>query len=216
MTSHRTSRRSFGSLAWYFCSDINHRILGDRLAAALDVVDSPFESRHITVDDMQAVPSRAAGGVPVMDFKLHCLLNTCLGGHEAAAVKGGAGVSEGEHFIWSDVDVQPAAPLRQLHAALQRLAQQDDGAVDVFAQREFQQTGLNVGFMLLRKSPATRKLLQAVRCEMARTGGLDQNVLNRMVLAGDTHGAVVRRFPSAIWASSNAAVRHFPAQFPPF
>ena len=154
------------------------------------------------VDDMRAVAGRAAGGVPVMDFKLHCLLHTCLAQHPTELQAAG-GVPEGGHFIWSDVDVQPTAPLPLLRSVLQRLA--SEGAVDVWTQRELQHAGTNVGFMVLRKSSATRQLLQAVRNEMASTGGLDQNVLNKMILSRDNHGAVVRRLPATLWASSNAA-----------
>jgi len=203
-------------MPWYFCSDRNHRILGKRLSVALAVADSPFEPRHIMVDDMRAVPARAAGGVPVMDFKLHCLLHTCLQTPQkdqqqnAPQTTGGSfasnSLSEGGHFIWSDVDVQPTAPLRHLHAVLMNLVPEgnNDPRVDIWTQREFEDAGTNVGFMMLRESAATRRLLLAVRAEMARSRGLDQNVLNKMLLAGDTHGAVVRRLPATVWASSNA------------
>lgn len=160
------------------------------------------------VDDMQAVPARAAGGVPVMDFKLHCLLHTCLQTPQSQRDQQNAtqttrsnNISEGEHFIWSDVDVQPTAPLHHLHDMLKDIVERK---VDIWTQREFEEAGTNVGFMMLRKTSATRQLLQAVRTEMAKSGGLDQNLLNKMILAGDTHGAVVRRFPATIWASSNA------------
>jgi len=166
------------------------------------------------VDDMQAIPARAAGGVPVMDFKLHCLLHTCLQTPQRdqqnatqTTLIGSNNISEGGHFIWSDVDVQPTAPLHHLHAMLKVLAPEGNNnntQVDIWTQREFEEAGTNVGFMMLRKSSATRQLLQAVRTEMAKSGGLDQNLLNKMILAGDTHGAVVRRLPATIWASSNA------------
>jgi hypothetical protein len=105
---------------------------------------------------MRAVPARAAGGVPVMDFKLHCLINTCLrtssseDPEEAPQVAGegaadGHGIiGEGEHFVWSDVDVQPTAPLWRLHAALLALLAPEgpgDGydpreRADIWTQRE--------------------------------------------------------------------------------
>ena len=66
----RTKLRQLSTLPWYFCSDNNHRVLGDRLSAALTATESPFEARHIMVDDMSAEPSRAAGGEVLRDVAL--------------------------------------------------------------------------------------------------------------------------------------------------
>ena len=75
--------------------------------------------------------------------------------------------------------------------------------IDVWAQKEFASCGINVGFMLLRSSPSTKKLVEAVREETLAKNAMEQGVLNNLVLAGETCGARVRRLPSSFWASSN-------------
>ena len=151
-------------LPWYFCSDHNHLPLAQQLLDELESGDSPFEPRFIRADNLGGLPGRAAGGLPVQDFKLRCILETCL-----------AQVEPGEYFVWSDVDVQPTAPLQAVRDALESLARADAG-IDVHVQREFEDFGCNVGFMLVRSGAAARRLFERVGEEMRRSKRLDQKV----------------------------------------
>lgn len=174
-------------LRWYCCSDGNHAVLADRLAASLAGAESHFAFECARVGDLEGLPGRAAGGPPVMDFKLGELarLNAC-----SAAP-----------FVWSDVDVQllasPASARASLDAALDA-----HPSADLIVQREFDDAGCNVGFLVARPSPRLGAFLADWRDEARRTKRLDQKVLNARLLRGDCPIAVAR-FPSAVWASSN-------------
>ncbi|KAJ8600418.1 hypothetical protein CTAYLR_001467 [Chrysophaeum taylorii] len=177
-------------MQWYLACDRNHQVLAARLEAALEDDDSSlFEPRVFRVEDLRGLPGRAAGGLAVQDFKLACI-DRALGENP-----------EGSYIVWSDADVQPLAPLSELRAAIER---ESATQMDVYAQREFEDVGVNVGFLVLRVTETTRTLFAKVRRTMTETRALDQKVLNRMLVAGE---ATVARLPSSFWASSNATAR---------
>ena len=189
-SSTETDEQSSSNAApipWFCCSDGNHWPLAERLVAQLGGEASPFAPSCRRVEDLGGLPGRAAGGLPVQDFKLRELERLC-------------GAARCPFFVWSDVDVQPLGPLDALRAAAAAAVRD----ADLACQREFADAGLNVGFLVVRLSPRLAAFLRAWREEMAATKRLDQKVLNQIVLRG---GAPVRiaRLDAAVWASSNAA-----------
>ena len=180
-----------GRMAWFCCSDGNHWPLAERLVAQLDAEASPFAVSCRRVDDLGGLPGRAAGGLPVQDFKLGELERIC------------GEADDGRAVVWSDVDVQVLGPLPDLRRAIDSAVASRRGA-DLFCQREFRDAGLNVGFLVLVPSPRLRGFLRRWRDEMRQTRRLDQKVLNHVLLRGGD-GVTIARLSGAFWASSNAA-----------
>lgn len=171
------------TLEWFLCTDRHHEPLARRLEA---LVSPSFRVRVFRVEDLGGAPGRAAGGFAVQDFKLECILRALE-------------ESEATWVVWSDADVQPLVAPQDLRARiLEHL-----GSADVYAQREFEDCGLNVGFLVLR-NPEARDVVWRLRERMRVTRGLDQKVLNGLVLSGQVD---VGRLPNAFWASSNAMAR---------
>jgi len=152
----------------------------DRLAG------SDFDVRVFRADDLGGLAGRAAGGLPVQQFKVTCILRAIDEG------------PEGTRFVWSDVDVQPLGSTARLRAHVEA------GSATVRAQREFDDCGLNVGFLVVERSPEARALFADLGRRMTETKALDQKILNAMVLDGRPG---VERFSTLVWASSNAAAR---------
>jgi len=156
------------------------------------LVSPAFEARPERVGRIEgALAGRAAGGLPVMDFKLECLL---------AAI-----AEEQGWFVWSDADVQPLVSATRLRDAIQEQIARVSSEVDVLAQREFDDAGVNVGFLVVRASEGAARLFRDCRAAMQRSRALDQKCLNEMILNGSAPN--LRRLPAAFWASSNALRR---------
>eukprot|EP00811_Abedinium_folium_P002565 NODE_12356_length_1229_cov_5.227768.p1 GENE.NODE_12356_length_1229_cov_5.227768~~NODE_12356_length_1229_cov_5.227768.p1 ORF type:complete len:268 (-),score=63.52 NODE_12356_length_1229_cov_5.227768:204-1007(-) len=159
---------------------------------------------------------RAAGGYPVQDFKLGCILRAL------------DEVPQGSLLVWTDVDVQSLVTAPALRRAIEaamsaaetpEVVPADAGSgvagdssaatpfpAHVLFQREFADCGVNVGFMVLRAAPPTCALVRKGRELMAKTRALDQKVFNRMLVDGTAFrecGARCARLPLAFWSSSS-------------
>ena len=174
------------ALEWHARSDGNHWPLAERLRASLGGTPL-FDARIARVDDLNGLPGRAAGGKPVQRFKLRELMRIAA---EAS-----------RPFVWSDVDVQPLGSLQRLHGAITDALRTDD---DLYVQREFEDCGCNVGFLIVRPSPRLDAFLETWLHDLESTNTLDQKLLNRYLLDGAA-SITVRRLPSIFWASSAAA-----------
>ena len=171
------------ALEWHARSDGNHWPLAERLRASLDGT-TLFDARIARVDDLNGLPGRAAGGKPVQRFKLRELMRIAA---EASTP-----------FVWSDVDVQPLGSLQRLHDAITDALRTDD---DLYVQREFEDCGCNVGFLIVRPSPQLNTFLEKWLRDLEETNTLDQKILNRYLLANEA-SISVRRLPTTFWASS--------------
>ncbi|CAK9096145.1 Sulfate transporter 4.1 [Durusdinium trenchii] len=81
------------------------------------------------------------------------------------------------------------------------------GGVDMIFQKEFEDLGVNIGFMAIRNTPASRGFWEYVHSEISRTQALDQRVVNNSLYSGhaaEEFGLRWDRWPSEIWASSMA------------
>ena len=174
------------ALEWHARSDGNHWPLAERLRASLDGT-TLFDARIARVDDLNGLPGRAAGGKPVQRFKLRELRRIAS---EASTP-----------FVWSDVDVQPLGSLQRLHDAITDALRTDD---DLYVQREFEDCGCNVGFLIVRPSPRLDTFLETWLRDLEKTNTLDQKILNRYLLANEA-SISVKRLPTTFWASSAAA-----------
>ncbi|KAH8051232.1 hypothetical protein JL722_10932 [Aureococcus anophagefferens] len=171
-------------IPWFCCSDGNHWPLAERLVAQLGGEASPFAPSCRRVEDLGGLPAAPRAACP-------CRTSSSASS-SASAARRGARSSSGATSACS----RSGSALRAAAAAAVRDA-------DLACQREFADAGLNVGFLVVRPSPRSRRFC-AWREEMAATKRLDQKVLNQIVLRG---GAPVRiaRLDAAVWASSNAA-----------
>ena len=144
------------ALEWHARSDGHHWPLAERLRASLDD-ETLFDARIARVDDLNGLPGRAAGGTPVQRFKLRELMRIAA---EAS-----------RPFVWSDVDVQPLGSLQRLHDAITDALRTDD---DLYVQREFEDCGCNVGFLIVRPSPQLNTFLETWLRDLEETNALDQ------------------------------------------
>ena len=71
-------------------------------------------------------------------------------------------------------------------------------------QREFEDCGCNVGFLIVRPSPQLNTFLETWLRDLEETNALDQKILNRYLLENKA-SIRVRRLPTTFWASSAAA-----------
>merc|ERR1712232_1376648 len=79
--------------------------------------------------------------------------------------------------------------------------------VDMCLQKEFDDIGVNIGVVSIRKTPAMVHFWQAVYDEITEKEGFDQRVVNNLLYsdhASREWGVTWRRFPNEIWASSMA------------
>ena len=171
------------TLEWHARSDGHHWPLAERLRESLDGT-TLFDARIARVDDLHGLPGRAAGGKPVQRFKLRELRRIAS---EASAP-----------FVWSDVDVQPLGSLQRLHDAITDALRTDD---DLYVQREFEDCGCNVGFLIVKPSSHVNAFLEKWLRDLENTNTLDQKLLNRYLLTKEA-SISVRRLPTTFWASS--------------
>mmetsp|Transcript_69041 Transcript_69041/g.128969 ORF Transcript_69041/g.128969 Transcript_69041/m.128969 type:complete len:354 (-) Transcript_69041:16-1077(-) len=167
-----------------FFSDEGFKKLRDQFVASIE--DDELELCEAYTPDLQA-NSRAAGGKSVYLFKLNHLME----------VIGAAG--SGEYVVYSDVDVQ------FLDKVLPDLVETMQNT-DMCFQREFDDIGVNIGFMAIRRSSAVMNFWQEVYEIVSRTGGFDQRIVNDILYSRPEQELGLRwqRFPTTIWASSQA------------
>lgn len=133
--------------------------------------------------------NRAGGGLPTYLYK-SSKINKAL-----------EEVAEGEVFLFVDVDIQFLKPVR--HIVDECMA----SGVDLLFQKEFEDIGVNIGFMAMRNTEACRAFWKYVHGEIVRTQCLDQRVVNNSLYSGHAakeFGLRHDRWPSCIWASSMA------------
>jgi len=131
---------------------------------------------------------RAGGGIPTYLYKAQKIKDAL------------DATEEGEVFLFTDVDIQFIGPCRD--TILESAA-----GVDLVLQMEFEDIGVNIGFVAVRNSPASRAFWQHVHAEIVRTQALDQRVVNNALYSGFAErdfGLAWARFPAEIWASSQA------------
>eukprot|EP00927_Polykrikos_kofoidii_P074585 TRINITY_DN70597_c0_g1_i1.p1 TRINITY_DN70597_c0_g1~~TRINITY_DN70597_c0_g1_i1.p1 ORF type:complete len:344 (-),score=51.47 TRINITY_DN70597_c0_g1_i1:70-951(-) len=148
----------------------------------------PFELREYFIEDLGVMKGRAGGGIPTYLYKSQKISDAL------------DEVDEEEVFLFTDVDIQFLSPVQELIENI------SDG-MDLVLQREFEDIGVNIGFLALRKTAACIAFWKHVRNEIERTQALDQRVVNNALysgLAAREFGLRWDKFPSEIWASSQA------------
>lgn len=151
-------------------------------------VKDDFEICEDFLEDLSVMKNRAGGGMPTYLYKAQKIKDAL------------DAVEENEVFLFSDVDVQFFRPVQSIVEASMENA-------DLVLQREFDDIGVNIGFVGLRNSSSTRAFWTHVRSEIERTQALDQRVVNNTLYSGfaqQEFGLIWDRFPSDIWASSMA------------
>lgn len=88
-----------------------------------------------------------------------------------------AEVKEEEIFLFSDVDVQYFEPIHEM-------MRECVADVDIVFQKEFEDIGVNIGFMAMRNSAACRGFWDHVHMEIQRSQALDQRVVNNSLYSG--------------------------------
>ena len=58
------------------------------------------------------------------------------------------------------------------------------GGADMIFQKEFEDLGVNIGFMAIRNTEASRSFWDYVHAEIKRTQALDQRVVNNSLYSG--------------------------------
>mmetsp|Transcript_13007 Transcript_13007/g.17419 ORF Transcript_13007/g.17419 Transcript_13007/m.17419 type:complete len:301 (+) Transcript_13007:82-984(+) len=187
---------------WWCCADDNHEILGRRLE---ERVGSEFTFSCKRFVDFEAISRRAAGGYPVQYKKVECIINILATKLTQSFIEN----KKEEWFIWSDVDVQPLGSLKDLRSVLEAQIENNSDSIDLFTQREFDDCGINLGFLLIRFRPTALDLFLSFAHDMTQCKGmLDQKLFNQILLNNKFESQQkVRRLPSIIWASSNAQSR---------
>merc|ERR1719414_2516431 len=85
--------------------------------------------------------------------------------------------------------------------------------MDLVLQKEFEDIGVNIGFVAMRSCPATAAFWKHVHSEIERTKALDQRVVNNTLYSGMARrefGLLWGRFPAQLWASSMAGLGEMP------
>ncbi|CAJ1400981.1 unnamed protein product [Effrenium voratum] len=143
--------------------------------------------REDILDDLKG-NNRAGGGMPTYLYK------------SAKIRKALDEVEDGEVFLFTDVDVQYFQPVKGI--VEERMA----SGVDMIFQKEFEDIGVNIGWMALRNTGPCRAFWDHVYGEISRTQALDQRVVNNSLYSGHAASLGLRwdRWPSSIWASSLA------------
>mmetsp|Transcript_54164 Transcript_54164/g.97834 ORF Transcript_54164/g.97834 Transcript_54164/m.97834 type:complete len:297 (+) Transcript_54164:92-982(+) len=174
----------------FFFYDRNFLPLRDQMVASLEESGGSraFHLCEDVLDDLKG-NNRAGGGMPTYLYK------------SAKIVKALAEVEKDEVFLFTDVDVQYFQPVDGVvHECM------SDGS-DIIFQKEFEDIGVNIGFMALRKTAACQAFWEYVHAEISRSQALDQRVVNNSLYSGHAakdFGLRWKRWPSTIWASSMA------------
>lgn len=146
-----------------------------------------FDLQETYVEDLNADPDRAAGGLPIYLFKVQLLLDA------VEALK------PGDVCVISDVDIQFLSDVVPY-------VKQGIADFDVCFQREFHELGVNIGFVALRHTDACLAFWRRVLQEVKAGRGQDQRIVNGLLYSGFAAelGMTWNRFPPEIWASSQA------------
>ncbi|CAE7460814.1 SULTR2 [Symbiodinium sp. CCMP2456] len=174
----------------FFFYDRNFVPLRDQMVASLEQSGglADFTLCEDVLDDLKG-NNRAGGGMPTYLYK------------SAKIGKALNDVDTDEIFLFTDVDVQYFQPVHDIVRECMA-----DGT-DIVFQQEFEDIGVNIGFMAMRKSAACQAFWEFVHAEISRTQALDQRVVNNSLYSGHaaaTFGLRWKRWPSSIWASSMA------------
>lgn len=174
----------------FFFYDRNFKVLRDHMVSTLEesgngglVLEEDF------IEDLGVTKNRAGGGMPTYLYK-----STKI---REALQK----VDEGEIFIFCDVDIQFFRPVEAL--VLECMGD----SVDLVLQREFEDIGVNIGFMGMRNTAACRAYWDAVNVEIKETQGFDQRAANNVLYSGEAEGRFGLRwdrFPMKVWCSALA------------
>jgi len=172
-------------MKWFFFYDANFRPLRDHMVGSHA---DTFELREDFIEDLGVMKNRAGGGVPTYLYKAQKIKDAL------------EETEEGECFLFTDVDIQFLRPV-------QSVVEESIAGLDLVLQREFEDIGVNIGFVAVRNTPASRAFWQHVHAEIVRTQALDQRVVNNTLYSGLAErefGVTWGRFPAEIWASSMA------------
>jgi len=174
----------------FFFYDRNFSPLRDQMVASLEECGgaAALSLQEDLLDDLKG-NNRAGGGLPTYLYK------------SAKIRQALSEVEEDEVFLFSDVDIQFFQPV---HSVVEECMAT---GVDMILQKEFEDIGVNIGFMAIRNSSACRAFWEHVHSEISRTQALDQRVVNNSLYSGHAtseFGLRWDRWPSSIWASSMA------------
>lgn len=172
-------------MKWFFFYDANFRPLRDHMVAS---ESGELELCEDFIEDLGVLKNRAGGGVPTYLYKAQKIKDAL----EAT--------EESECFLFTDVDVQFLGPVRAI-------IEEAVKGRDLVLQREFEDIGVNIGFVAVRNTRGTRAFWHHVHAEIVRTQALDQRVVNNALYSGMAErefSLTWGRFPAEIWASSMA------------
>lgn len=150
------------AMKWFFFYDSNFRPLRDHLVGS---ARDTFDIKEDFIEDLGVLKFRAGGGIPTYLYKAQKIkdaLEEC---------------EEGEPFLFTDVDVQFLARALEIVEISSR-------GFDVVLQREFADIGVNIGFVFVRNTAASRAFWKHVHAEIVRTQALDQRVVNNALYSG--------------------------------
>lgn len=187
----------FGAMKHFFFYDHNFAPLRDHMVASLTQCGGADELslQEDLLDDLKG-NNRAGGGMPTYLYK-------------AAKIKKALEeVEEGEVFLFTDVDIQFFKPIRSIVEDCM------SSELDMLFQKEFEDIGVNIGFMAMRSTPACHAFWNHVLGEITRTQCLDQRVVNNSLYSGNAareFGLQWDRWPSSVWCSSMAFSGPVPA-----
>ncbi|CAE8585296.1 unnamed protein product [Polarella glacialis] len=181
----------------FFFYDANFKPLRDNLVETLqEAAPHDFDLQEDFIEDLGVMKNRAGGGVPTYLYKAQKIKDAL------------DAVPEGEVFVFCDVDIQFFAPVRHI-------VEEAVKGVDLVLQREFEDIGVNIGFLAIRNTPATHRFWAHIHAEITRTQALDQRVVNNTLYSGmakTEFGLDWGRFPLEVWASSMAQSGRIPPQ----
>jgi len=174
----------------FFFYDSKFVPLRDYMVASMEASQpaSAFQLQEDILDDLKG-NNRAGGGMPTYLYK------------SAKICKALDEVDKDEVFLFTDVDVQYFQPIHQIVEDCMV------NGTDIIFQKEFEDIGVNIGFMAMRNTLACRGFWDYVHAEISRTQALDQRVVNNSLYSGHARGEFGLRWdrwPSKIWASSMA------------
>merc|ERR1719399_2436805 len=125
-------------MKFFFFYDANFTPLRDHMVKTLVESGNSFELKEDFLEDLGVMKNRAGGGIPTYLYKAQKITEAL------------ASVAENEIFVFSDVDVQFFGEVEEVVRSVM-----SDGA-DLILQREFEDIGVNIGFMAMRNTEATR------------------------------------------------------------